>query len=86
MATDSPSTFDSWYNWLFPDESHYILRLISSFFITLALAPIIPIVLMFFYDVGLWLWRILRLEFRRRYAQIVSAAESHQPGRTHETT
>ncbi|KAL1840027.1 hypothetical protein VTJ49DRAFT_898 [Mycothermus thermophilus] len=80
-----------WYSWLvnlgiLPGESHYIIRFISSFFISLAIAPIIPVVLMFIYDVSLWLWRITTAQLRRRHAQAVAAAEMQPPARISDTT
>lgn len=52
-----------WYSWFtelrfVPAEYHYIFRMISWFFVTLALAPIIPIVLLVIYDFSLWMWRL----------------------------
>ncbi|KAK3384475.1 hypothetical protein B0T24DRAFT_674227 [Lasiosphaeria ovina] len=52
-----------WYVWftelsIVPPEYRYILRIISGFFITLALAPIIPVILLVIYDFSLWLWRL----------------------------
>ncbi|KAL2015933.1 hypothetical protein VTK56DRAFT_4523 [Thermocarpiscus australiensis] len=62
MADDTSVT-TGWYIWftelsIVPAEYHYILRMISWFFITLALTPIVPIALLVIYDVLLWLWRL----------------------------
>ncbi|KAK4134812.1 hypothetical protein BT67DRAFT_281836 [Trichocladium antarcticum] len=53
----------SWYLWLsepsiIPPEQFGVLRGISWFFITLALTPIVPIILLVIYDFSLWAWRL----------------------------
>ncbi|KAK3349330.1 hypothetical protein B0T25DRAFT_239600 [Lasiosphaeria hispida] len=58
--TDTVDQHVSWYVWftelsIVPDEYRYVLRLISWFFITLALTPIVPIILLVIYDFALWL-------------------------------
>ncbi|KAK3941608.1 hypothetical protein QBC46DRAFT_382051 [Diplogelasinospora grovesii] len=45
-----------------PHEYHYILRMVSWFFITLALAPVLPIIILIIYDFVLWLWRLSAYE------------------------
>ncbi|KAK5652730.1 hypothetical protein OQA88_9583 [Cercophora sp. LCS_1] len=54
----------SWYRWftqlsIIAPEYHYILRMISWFFITLALIPIVPIMGLVIYDLTLWLCRLV---------------------------
>ncbi|KAK3303465.1 uncharacterized protein B0T15DRAFT_275941 [Chaetomium strumarium] len=56
------SDIANWYGWItelsvIPSEYRYVIRMISSFFITLGLLPIVPIALLVIYDVVLWLWR-----------------------------
>ncbi|KAK3381377.1 hypothetical protein B0H63DRAFT_524105 [Podospora didyma] len=41
-----------------PTEYHYILRMISWFFITLSLAILTPFIMLVIYDFTLWLWRL----------------------------
>ncbi|KAH8897034.1 hypothetical protein GQ53DRAFT_742876 [Thozetella sp. PMI_491] len=43
---------------IIPPEYNYIVRMISWFFITLALAPIIPLLVLILYDLLLWIWRL----------------------------
>ncbi|KAK4154340.1 hypothetical protein C8A00DRAFT_32855 [Chaetomidium leptoderma] len=69
--TDSAA--NGWYVWLtelsiIPREYHYITRMISSFFITLALTPIVPIIVLVIYDVILWFWRLAAASWRDRPA------------------
>ncbi|KAB5566807.1 hypothetical protein GE09DRAFT_1219063 [Coniochaeta sp. 2T2.1] len=44
---------------ILPFNLHYIIRMISWFFITLALAFTLPIVGLIIYDFFLWIWRLL---------------------------
>ncbi|KAK4234402.1 hypothetical protein C8A03DRAFT_37817 [Achaetomium macrosporum] len=60
---DYVSDIAGWFAWLtklsiIPSEYQYVIRMISSFFITLSLLPIVPIALLVIYDVCLWLWRL----------------------------
>jgi len=66
----------SWYTWfteleLLPAQYSNALRMITWFFKTLALAPIIPIILLMIYDLTLWLWR-LSVDGRRRQTLAMS--------------
>jgi len=60
---DYASEVVGWYSWLtelslLPQEYQYIIRVISGFFITLALTPIVPIAGLVIYDFALWVWRL----------------------------
>ncbi|SPQ23175.1 ef3ae08d-3632-41e3-b67d-2e8b74b4fa19 [Thermothielavioides terrestris] len=68
---DYASEVASWFTWLselsiVPSEYQYIIRIISAFFVTLGLVPIVPIALLVIYDVGLWLWRLAAASRRAR--------------------
>ncbi|KAK1771837.1 hypothetical protein QBC33DRAFT_554999 [Phialemonium atrogriseum] len=59
MANQQPS----WYSGLteltiVPGEYYYIVRMISFFFITLAIALILPVLALVVYDFALWIWRL----------------------------
>ncbi|OIW25298.1 hypothetical protein CONLIGDRAFT_685156 [Coniochaeta ligniaria NRRL 30616] len=43
---------------ILPVNVHYIIRMISWFFITLALAFTVPILGLIVYDFFLWIWRL----------------------------
>ncbi|KAL2266240.1 hypothetical protein VTJ83DRAFT_5592 [Remersonia thermophila] len=91
MADVDSSSATTWYSWLvnlgiLPGESHYIIRFISSFFISLAVIPIVPVVLMFIYDVSLWLWRITAAQLRRRHARVAAAPHVQPPAQLSDTT
>ncbi|KAJ9137177.1 hypothetical protein NKR19_g8318 [Coniochaeta hoffmannii] len=54
----------SWYSMIvelniLPFNLHHIIRMISWFFITLALAFTLPIAGLILYDFVLWIWRLL---------------------------
>ncbi|KAK4128484.1 hypothetical protein N657DRAFT_676265 [Parathielavia appendiculata] len=66
-TSDSPS----WYVWLtelsiIPPEYHDVISMISSFFLILALTPIIPIIGLVIYDVSLWACRLAAASWRTR--------------------
>ncbi|KAL2146758.1 hypothetical protein VTI28DRAFT_2593 [Corynascus sepedonium] len=78
------NAISSWYTWLtelriIPQEYQYITSVISSFFITLALAPIIPIILLFVYDVILWFWRLAAANWQLRLSRRTGAAMPTPP-------
>ncbi|KAL2161992.1 hypothetical protein VTH06DRAFT_7777 [Thermothelomyces fergusii] len=75
----------SWYAWLsearlVPQEYQYIISVISTFFITLAIIPITPIVFLFIYDIILWFWRLAAAHWCLRREQRTPAAGT-QPAR-----
>ncbi|KAK4043154.1 hypothetical protein C8A01DRAFT_32796 [Parachaetomium inaequale] len=78
--TDYATETASWYVWLtelsiIPQEYRYIINLISSFFITLALTPIVPIAVLVIYDLMLWFWRLAVANWRARSAPRIVVAE-----------
>ncbi|KAH6843074.1 hypothetical protein B0I37DRAFT_210982 [Chaetomium sp. MPI-CAGE-AT-0009] len=85
--TDYASESSNWYVWLtelsiIPEEYRYIISIISSFFITLALAPIIPIIALVIYDLILWFWRLAIANWRARFTpriEIIPPAEPPTP-------
>jgi hypothetical protein len=82
--TDYASEPVGWYVWitelsLIPQEYQYIIRVISSFFITLALAPILPVVVLVFVDLILWFWRLAVASWRAGVAPDIQAAGLPRP-------
>ncbi|KAL2174490.1 uncharacterized protein P884DRAFT_68240 [Thermothelomyces heterothallicus CBS 202.75] len=71
----------SWYAWLnelrlVPQEYQYIISVISGFFITLAMIPIAPILLLVIYDIILWFWRLAGANWRLGRARRTRAANT----------
>ncbi|KAK3902554.1 hypothetical protein C8A05DRAFT_15391 [Staphylotrichum tortipilum] len=69
--SDHASDTAGWIGWLAelcsnPHEYHFIIRVMCSFFITLALAPIVPIAGLIVYDLTLWFWRLAAANWRAR--------------------
>ncbi|KAG7286106.1 hypothetical protein NEMBOFW57_008409 [Staphylotrichum longicolle] len=84
---DYASETVGWYVWLselsiLPQEYQYIMRVISSFFITLALTPIVPIIALVIYDLILWLWRLAAASWSARSAMrsdVAAQLPKHPP-------
>jgi hypothetical protein len=82
--TDYASESSNWYVWLtelsiIPQEYRYIISIISSFFITLALTPIIPIVALVIYDLVLWFWRLAIANWRARFTPRIEISPAEPP-------
>jgi nitrate reductase NapE component len=82
--TDYASEPTSWYLWLtelsiIPQEYRYIISIISSLFLTLALTPIVPIVVLVIYDLMLWFWRLAVANWRARFAPRIEIAPAEPP-------
>ncbi|KAH6618090.1 hypothetical protein B0J18DRAFT_270929 [Chaetomium sp. MPI-SDFR-AT-0129] len=78
-----------WFTWILElrivhPEYQYIIKAISTFFITLALIPIAPIIALVIYDVILWFWRLAIASFatwraRRTQRAAGSRTEPQRP-------